>query len=423
MSQPLRGAYHTLALKNDGTVWAWGGNASGQLGDGTIGGYTSKNTPVQVLDPSDPTGYLTGVIAIAAGDEHSLALKGDGTIYAWGGNPFGQLGDGTWGWPESKTIPVQVTDPSDPTGYLTNISAIAGGDDYSLALKANGTVWGFGRNNWGQLGNGTHDDTNTPVQVSGLVNAVSIAAGNGHSLAIKPDGTIWTWGGNWSGQLGDGTLEERVTPVQTIFLDQQETKSLLTMRGSHFVTTGEEVTTVIIYENILEEVLTDAVVVLTLPGDFTYVSSTQNGIYSDDSHQVIWKLGNVNPADTGHLTVKMEVPWGLTPHTMRDMSLDIGAQNLTSRINSDDYLNLSENPVSEKDLTAAEINALLTSDETLKDLLAYAEQNLGYISANRAQQLDFVDGSSLIIFALLDPKDFGPVFLHKAGGFCLHRKI
>jgi alpha-tubulin suppressor-like RCC1 family protein len=408
------GGVHTLALKNDETVWAWGANGGGQLGNQTIGWPASMNTPVQVHDLSDPTGYLTDISAIEAGDEHSLALKNDGTVYAWGGNPFGQLGDGTWGWPESKTSAVQVADPADPTGYLTNVIAIAGGDDYSLALKADGKVWGFGRNNWGQLGNGTYDDTNIPVQVSGLSGVISIAAGNGHSLAIKADGSVWTWGGNWAGQLGDGTLEGKTTPVQINFLDQADTNSLLTLRGSYFVTTGEEVTYVIIYENILEEVLIDTVVVLSLPGDFSYVSSTQNGIYNDDSHQVVWKLGNLDPADTGHLTVKMEVPWGLSPHSLRDMAFDIGAENLTSRINSADYIDLAENPVSEKDLTSAEINAHLTSDNDLKALLDYAEQNLGYVFSDSAQQLDFVDGSSLIIFALLDPEDFGPVFLHKA---------
>lgn len=409
------GANHSLALKNDGTVWAWGANGSGQLGNETIGWPTSMNTPVQVRDLSDPTGYLTNISAIEAGDEHSLALKSNGTVYAWGANPFGQLGDGTWGWAESKTTAVRVTDPSDPTGYLTSVIAIAGGDDYSLVLKADGMVWGFGRNNWGQLGNGTHDDTNTPVQVSGLSGVISIAAGNGHSLAIKSDGSFWTWGGNWSGQLGNGTLEERITPVQINLSNQEATKSLLTVRGSYFVTTGEEVTYVIIYENILEETLNDTVVVLTLPGDFSYVSSTQNGIYNDESHQVIWKLGDVNPADTGNLTVKMGVPWGLAPHSMRDMSIDIGAQNLTSRINIDDYIDIVDNPVLEKDLTTGEIATLLTSDATLKGLLDYAEQSLEYVFANRAQQLEFVDGSSLLIFVLFDPVDFGPVYLHKAG--------
>jgi len=188
------GGYHSLALKSDGTVLAWGDNANGQFGDGT---NTSRNTPVQVSG-------LTGVVNIAAGIIHSLALKSDGTVWAWGYNGHGQLGDGTT---TGRNTPVQVSG-------LTGVVDIAAGTYHSLALKSDGTVWVWGSNNYGQLGDGTTTNRNTPVQVSGLTGVVDIAAGTTHSLALKSDGTVWVWGYNGHGQLGDGTNTSRNTPVQ-----------------------------------------------------------------------------------------------------------------------------------------------------------------------------------------------------------------
>ena len=192
---------HSLALKSDGTVWAWGFNEYGQLGDGTSGEFEGKSTPVQVIG-------LSGVIAIAGGEEHSLALKSDGTVWAWGSNGDNQLGDGTHGELESKSTPVQVIS-------LSGVIAIAGGEDHSLALKSDGTVWAWGYNGSGRLGDGTTDARLTPVQVSGLSGVIAVGAGNKHSLAVKSDGTVWAWGYNGSGQLGDGTTSlGSGTPVQ-----------------------------------------------------------------------------------------------------------------------------------------------------------------------------------------------------------------
>jgi alpha-tubulin suppressor-like RCC1 family protein len=186
----------SLALKNNGTVWGWGSNAAGQLGDGTIS--NQRNTPVQVSDLSD-------VQAIDAGTVHSLALKNDGTVWAWGRNAEGQLGVGTFDF--FYTTPVQVSN-------LSDVQAIAAGDRYSLALKNDGTVWAWGSNDEGQLGDGTSTSSNTPVQVSGLSDVQDIAAGGFHALALKNDGTVWGWGRNVEGQLGDGTNTQSNTPVQ-----------------------------------------------------------------------------------------------------------------------------------------------------------------------------------------------------------------
>ena len=203
------GQNHSLALKNDGTVLAWGSNTGGQLGDGT---NTDSSMPVQVKDSNDPSGYLTGVNAIVAGSGHSLALKGDGTVWAWGDNGSGQLGNGTI---TSSNTPTQVDG-------LDGVEAIAGGSSYSLALKNDGTVWAWGSNTSGQeqrisgqLGDDEIASSSTPVQVSGLPGGVeAIAAGGSHGLALKDDGTVWAWGDNQYGQLGNETNTSSSTPVR-----------------------------------------------------------------------------------------------------------------------------------------------------------------------------------------------------------------
>ena len=205
--QIAAGSSFGLALRSDGTVWAWGSNGAGQLGDGTV---TSDQTiPVQV------TG-LTGVVAVAAGTDQSLALRSDGTVWAWGGDRYGQLGDGANS--SAQPTPVQVTG-------LTGVTKIAAGGLFSLALRSDGTVWAWGYNAVGELGNGTTSDSNVPVQITGLARVTAIAAGEGDSaMAIRRDPirrypkisvtSVWTWGSNDAGQLGDGTLSSHLVPEQ-----------------------------------------------------------------------------------------------------------------------------------------------------------------------------------------------------------------
>jgi hypothetical protein len=194
------GANHSFALRSDGTVWAWGRNVLGQLGDGSIsvGGCQCKNTPVQVSG-------LTGIIAIAGGAGHSLALKDDGTVWAWGSNSFGQLGNGT---NDDSPIPVQVAG-------LSNIIAIASDGDHSLALRGDSTVWAWGRNLAGQLGDGSTSHSSLPVQAIGLTGIIAIAGGSNHSLAIDKDGSLWGWGNNADGQLLNGSTIQSHVPVQS----------------------------------------------------------------------------------------------------------------------------------------------------------------------------------------------------------------
>jgi alpha-tubulin suppressor-like RCC1 family protein len=192
------GYSHNLALKSDGTVWAWGYNGYGQIGIGSL-------TPLFVTAPVQVSNF-TDVIAIAGGYNHSLALKSDGTVLAWGNNSSGQIGIGS-NTPSTVISPMQVSN-------LTNVIAIAGADGHSLALKNDGTVWAWGFNSQGQLGNGNNTESHVPVQVSNLSGVAAIAAGRNHSLVRKNDGTVWTWGQNGTGQLGNGTLTNSNVPLQ-----------------------------------------------------------------------------------------------------------------------------------------------------------------------------------------------------------------
>ncbi|MFZ2958649.1 MAG: kelch repeat-containing protein [Candidatus Ozemobacteraceae bacterium] len=198
------GYTHSLALKNDGTVWGWGYNAYGQLGNGTT-------LPLNQLSPVQVTG-LSGITAIAVGTYHSLALKNNGTVWTWGCNDSGQICDGLK--PASRTTPFQISG-------LSGVTAVAGGGQYSLAAKNDGTVYAWGENNYGQLGDGSSINRLAPVLVSGLTNVKAIAGSilGYHTAALKWDGNVWAWGRNDKGQLGDGTTTDRPTPVKVSGLD------------------------------------------------------------------------------------------------------------------------------------------------------------------------------------------------------------
>ena len=146
---------------------------------------------------------------ITAGESHTVAVKQDGTVWAWGNNSYGQLGNGTT---TVRITPVQVS------GLSTNVTAIAAGGNYTVALKQDGTIWAWGDNYYGELGDGTYTERHTPVQVSGLSGVTAIAAGGRHTVAMKQDGTVWAWGDNSIGQIGDGTKSYwpwPTTPVES----------------------------------------------------------------------------------------------------------------------------------------------------------------------------------------------------------------
>ena len=210
------GGFHNLALRADGTVWAWGANGYGQLGITSSETCTSyafvdatqscQTTPIQVPG-------ISGVTGISASFTHSVALKSGGIVYAWGDNRYGQLGNGSL---ISSMQPIQVSG-------LTGISKVAAGGNgasfgsgHNVALKNDGTLWAWGDNAYGQLGDGSKTNRTTPVQVIGLTGAIDIAAGDSYSVAVRSDGTVFTWGSNDKGKLGDGTLATRQTPVLVV---------------------------------------------------------------------------------------------------------------------------------------------------------------------------------------------------------------
>jgi alpha-tubulin suppressor-like RCC1 family protein len=198
VAQVSAGSFHTLALLDDGTVVAWGGNLKGELGNGST---TDSSVPV-------PVAGLGNVVAVSAGNHHSLALLADGTVRAWGGNLTGELGDGT---STDRLTPV-------PVPGLTGVVQVSAGTSFSLALKADGTVWAWGHNWAGQLGDGTTTNRHTPVPVSRLGNVVQISAGQSHSLALRSNGRASAWGSNANGQLGTGNHVDQPTPAQVVLL-------------------------------------------------------------------------------------------------------------------------------------------------------------------------------------------------------------
>jgi alpha-tubulin suppressor-like RCC1 family protein len=174
------GQRHTLVVARNGNVWAFGDNSSGQLGTGTVA--PSGSSPVQVVG-------LGNVVAVAAGWDHSLAVRSDGTVWAWGANYYGQLGDGT---STPSLVPQQVPG-------LTGIVTVAANVGSSFALGADGTLWSWGGNSWGQLGDGTRTDRSSPAPV--LTNVSAVSEGEAHTLAVRSDGSVWGWGADFSYQL------------------------------------------------------------------------------------------------------------------------------------------------------------------------------------------------------------------------------
>ncbi len=179
------GQYDTAVIKTDGTLWMWGNNDNGQLGsywNGSIDSHYWQTTPVKLLDD---------VVAVSCGYGFVAAIKTDGSLWMWGENYYGQLGIGTEGEKADRSTPVKVMD---------KVTAVSCGLSHTAVVDENGCLWTWGRNYQGQLGDGSTVDRSTPVKVLDHVAAVNCGAA--HSAAIKTDGSLWTWGRNDGGQLG-----------------------------------------------------------------------------------------------------------------------------------------------------------------------------------------------------------------------------
>jgi len=213
ITQVVTGLGHTCTLTTRGGVKCWGANYQGQLGDGTNLG---KNTPVAV------SGLSSGVIAISAGGQFTCALMTGGGVKCWGWNDGGQLGDGTI---VNRNTPVAVS------GLSGDITAISAGHNHTCALTTSGTVKCWGRNEYGELGDGTTDDKNIPVDVNGLSSGITaISADDDHTCVLTTGGGVKCWGANHRGQLGDGTTDDKNTPVDVSGLNSRITA----------ISTGEE---------------------------------------------------------------------------------------------------------------------------------------------------------------------------------------
>ncbi len=191
------GTAHTLGIKSDGSLWAWGYNFYGQVGNGT---YTNQTVPTQI-------GSATNWVSVSAGAYHSLGITSDKKLWAWGNNADGQLGDLSI---SNRTIPSEVT----IIGLTLNWVSVSAGGYHSLGISDNGKLWGWGRNDYGQLGDGTLFSRTRPVQITVSTDWASISAGTSHSLATSSDGKLRAWGLNAIGQLGNGSTTNYLAPTQ-----------------------------------------------------------------------------------------------------------------------------------------------------------------------------------------------------------------
>jgi alpha-tubulin suppressor-like RCC1 family protein len=198
--QASAGNGHSLGVRANGTVWAWGQNNNSRLGDDST---TSRSSPVSVV------GGFTDWISASAGGDHSLGVRANGTLWAWGSNLNGRLGDNTVSF--SRSSPVSVVG-----GFTDWISASAG-REHSLGVRANGTLWAWGLNSFGQLGDNSTATRSSPVSVvGGFIDWVQASAGDYHSLGVRANGTVWAWGNNGNGRLGDDTVTQRSSPVSIV---------------------------------------------------------------------------------------------------------------------------------------------------------------------------------------------------------------
>ncbi len=196
------GSSCSYAIKSDGSLWAWGGNHDGRLGDSTL---DTRNPPIKIMDS---VVSITAGVAVALDTPCTMAIRSDGSLWTWGGEYGSSRRPGSDSMSYTHHTPVKVMD---------SVVAVAGGMSHNAVLKTDGSLWTWGWNRYGQLGDGTTEDRRLPVKVMDSV--VAIAAGSYHTMAIKDDGSLWVWGSNYSGSLGNGMREDEESHIPIKIMD------------------------------------------------------------------------------------------------------------------------------------------------------------------------------------------------------------
>ena len=228
---------HSAAITTDGSLYMWGNNYCGQLGNGTSGG--SRYEYDEGIDSNIPVKIMDNVVSVSLGDDYSAAITEDGGLYMWGDNCYGQLGNGTSGGSGMEYN--DGIDSNVPLKIMDNVVSVSFGDDYSAAITKDGSLYMWGFNGYGQLGNGTTDGqlgmihkTDAPTKI--MDNIVSVSLGSTHSAAITTDGSLYMWGHNVSGQLGNGTNDNSNVPVK--IMDNIASVSLKSSSSAAITTDG-----------------------------------------------------------------------------------------------------------------------------------------------------------------------------------------
>ncbi|MCL2089258.1 MAG: Ig-like domain-containing protein [Oscillospiraceae bacterium] len=234
------GTYHSAAVSSEGRVFTWGNNYYGQLGNHPTAAQNNilnSTFAIQARKTSDVNSFFDDIAEVSAGNGFTVARsKDNGFIWVWGRNDYGQLGRGNVSSSPTNYVPSRVS--LDMRTTLDGITSVKAGSEYVTALRKDGTVWSWGNNFYGQLGDGTYINRSIPVQAQGLESIAKIDAGKTHTASLRNDGTVWSWGGNHYGQLGDGTLTERTLACESVIMgdsgeDQRRDISVISAGQSH----------------------------------------------------------------------------------------------------------------------------------------------------------------------------------------------
>lgn len=307
------GNYHTAAVRSDGSLWMWGRNECGQLGNGGDGNAeTEHGRPYQDV----PAKVMDHVVAVSCGNYHTAAIDENGSLWMWGCNDSGQLGNGS----DENIIKMSIYPYQDvPAKALDNVAAVSCGSAYTAAIQTDGTLWTWGDNGHGRLGNGTTEDSTVPVKV--MDNVAAASCGEEHTVAIQTDGSLWTWGLNHLGQLGNGSRENSSTPVR-IELKESPVKVTVKLNGGE----GEN------------ELTADEDGKLTPPADPTREGYIFGGWYADEALTIPWDFDGkvVN-------TLVLYAKW--IEAVKVTLNTDSGGQNVSVAKNQP--MNVPANPIRE----------------------------------------------------------------------------